>query len=147
MKAAADVGTRSPRLRIGVVIVNHDRRELLLECLASLAAGGEEPLVVVVDNGSADGSPAAARAASPPAEVLALPHNTGFCHANNVGIARALALGSEAVLVLNNDTRVAPGALAALAAAVDGPRRIGMVAPQVVLADGRTLDATGVRIT
>ena len=43
-------------MKIGVVIVNHDRRQLLVECLESLAAGGEEPVVIVVDNGSADGS-------------------------------------------------------------------------------------------
>ena len=153
-------------MKVAVVIVNYDRRELLRECLASLAAGGEAPLVVVVDNGSTDGSPEAAREACPAAEVLVLPHNTGFSHAYNVGIRRALALGAEGVLVLNNDTRVAPGALAALAAAgapaaaaapsvgtieegdvVETPR-LGMVAARVVLGvDGTTLDGTGQRIT
>jgi GT2 family glycosyltransferase len=150
-------------MKVAVVIVNYDRRELLRECLASLAAGGEAPLVVVVDNGSVDGSPEAAREACPAAEVLVLPHNTGFSHAYNVGIRRALALGAEGVLVLNNDTRVAPGALAALAEAVESPaaansadpaierdvdQRIGMVAARVVLGvDGTTLDGTGQRIT
>lgn len=163
-------------MKVAVVIVNHDRRELLRECLASLEAGGEAPLVVAVDNGSTDGSPEAAREACPSAEVLVLPHNTGFSHAYNVGIRRALALGAEGVLVLNNDTRVAPGALAALAAAAEpatraaaaGPaiepddlaeppseetQRIGMVAARVVLGvdgttlDGQILDGTGQRIT
>ncbi|HEV8242238.1 MAG TPA: glycosyltransferase family 2 protein [Thermoanaerobaculia bacterium] len=156
-------------MKVAVVIVNYDRRELLRECLASLEAGAPgkdtRPLVVVVDNGSVDGSPEAARAACPTAEVLVLPHNTGFSHAYNVGIRRALALGAEGVLVLNNDTRVAPGALAALAAACDvpptapaadsndEPPRIGMVAARVVLAvdggasDAQILDGTGQRIT
>jgi len=157
-------------MKVAVVIVNYDRRELLRECLASLEAGGEAPLVVVVDNGSVDGSPEAAREACPAAEVLVLPHNTGFSHAYNVGIRRALALGAEGVLVLNNDTRVAPGALAALASAaelatlapgtgtaierdevddpIDEPPRIGMAAARVVLGvDGTILDGTGQRIT
>ena len=146
-------------MNLAVVIANYDRRELLRECLHSLEAGGERPTVVVVDNGSSDGSPLAARQACPGAEVLALPHNTGFSHAYNVGIRRALALGAEGVLVLNNDTRVAPGALAALAAAAEldaaaePPRRVGMVAARVVLGaggatlDGQTLDGTGQRIT
>ena len=141
-------------MKVAVVVVNYDRRELLRECLQSLASGGEAPLVVVVDNGSVDGSPEAARDAYPGAEVLVLPHNTGFSHAYNVGISRALVLGAEGVLVLNNDTRVAPGALAALAAAAaldeaaDPPRRVGMVAARVVLGvDGTTLDGTGQRIT
>ncbi|HET9765829.1 MAG TPA: glycosyltransferase family 2 protein, partial [Thermoanaerobaculia bacterium] len=167
-------------MRVAVVVANYDRRELLRECLQSLRDGGEEPLVVVVDNGSTDGSVAAARevlgrlpTAFAAAEVLALPNNTGFSHAYNVGIARALALGAEGVLVLNNDTRVAPGALAALGAAaaqvplpsaaadadddaelddVAEPPRIGMVAARVVLGsgatlDGQVLDGTGQRIT
>jgi GT2 family glycosyltransferase len=170
-------------MRVAVVIANYDRRELLRDCLQSLRDGGEAPLVVVVDNGSTDGSVEAAREvlgqlpmAFPAAEVLALPHNTGFSHAYNVGIARALALGAEGVLVLNNDTRVAPGALAALAAAAEQvplpsaaadadvdadaeseeiaePPRIGMVAARVVLGaagstlDGQLLDGTGQRIT
>ncbi len=169
-------------MRVAVVVANYDRRELLRECLQSLRDGGEEPLVVVVDNGSTDGSVEAAREAlcQPPmafaaAEVLALPHNTGFSHAYNVGIRRALALGAEGVLVLNNDTRVAPGALAALAAAAERvllqsaaadaepddvaePPRVGMVAARVVLGagatildgqvlDGQVLDGTGQRIT
>jgi GT2 family glycosyltransferase len=155
-------------MKVAVVIANHDRRELLRDCLRSLRDGGEGPLVVVVDNGSTDGSAAAARevlaeppARFPAAEVLELPHNTGFSHAYNVGILRALALGADGVLVLNNDTRVAPGALAALAAAAEhvapppatgdvaeesddvavAAPRIGMVAARVVLgAGGATLD-------
>jgi GT2 family glycosyltransferase len=143
-------------MKIGVVIVNHERRQLLLECLASLAAGGEQPLVVVVDNGSADGSAQAAREGYPAAEVLVLPHNTGFSHGYNVGIRRALDRGCDGVLVLNNDTRVAAGALAALAAATmppggtagDDGDRVGMVAARVVLGvDGTTLDGTGQLIT
>jgi GT2 family glycosyltransferase len=146
-------------MKVAVVVVNYDRRELLRECLQSLAAGGEAPLVVVVDNGSVDGSPHAAREAYPSAEVLVLPHNTGFSHAYNVGIRRALALGAEGVLVLNNDTRVAAGALGALAAAAvldpgaEPPLQVGMVAARVVLGidgstlDGQVLDGTGQRIT
>ncbi len=148
-------------MKIGVVIVNHDRRQLLVECLESLVAGGEEPVVVVVDNGSADGSAEAARTALPTAEVLVLPHNTGFSHGYNVGIRRALDRACDGVLVLNNDTRVAPGALAALAAATtpatvtppadgddDEAPRIGMAAARVVLGvDGTTLDGTGQLLT
>jgi GT2 family glycosyltransferase len=132
-----------------VVIVNHDRRDLLVACLQSLAdAARERPLVVVIDNASRDGSAEAARAAWPDAHVLVLPHNSGFAHANNVGIALALAQGCGGVLVLNNDTRLAPGALDALLAAEDVAARTGMVAARVVMADdGRTLDGTGQRIT
>ena len=134
---------------VAVVIVNHDRRELLCACLASLGdAARERPLVIVVDNASSDGSPEAARAAWPGADVLELPHNSGFAHANNVGIAHALRQGAHGVLVLNNDTRLAPGALDAMTSAIDREARVGMVAARVVMAhDERTLDGTGQRIT
>ncbi len=136
------------RMRVGVVVVNHERGELLRECLGSLAAEGyPDAMVVVVDNGSHDDSVALARATLPAAEVLALAHNTGFAHANNVGIWHALRRGCEAVLVLNNDTRVAPGALAALAAAVDPAAGVAMAAPKVLLVADGTIDATGQRIT
>jgi len=133
---------------IGVVIVNHERAELLRDCLASLAAEPHADLVtVLVDNGSRDDSVAVARSVLPTVEVVALPHNTGFAHANNVGICRALERGCEAVLVLNNDTRVEPGALAALAAALDPDAGVGMASPKVVLMADGTIDATGQRIT
>src|ERR1044072_1641190 len=160
LRARARAARAPPRLmKVAVVVVNYDRRELLRECLRSLAEGGDAPLVVVVDNGSTDGS---AEGASPGAAVLVLPHNTGLSHAYNVGIRHALTLDAEGVLVLNNDTRVAPGALAALAAATesaaapardgdlaseaddDEPRpRIGMVAARVVLGAGGTLGNQG----
>jgi GT2 family glycosyltransferase len=139
-------------MKVGVVIANHDRRALLLECLESvLVQEPTELLTVVVDNGSSDGSARAARelfaAKSAAGDVLELPHNTGFAHANNVGIAHALDRGCDAVLVLNNDTRLEHGAIASLVAALDLPNGVGMAAPKVVLAADGTIDATGQRIT
>jgi GT2 family glycosyltransferase len=138
-------------MRVAVVIVNHERRDLLVACLESvLADAGPEATVIVVDNGSSDGSVEAARrllSSSGRGSVLALPHNAGFAHANNVGIWHALEDGSDAVLVLNNDTVVERGALAALAGALDVGAGVAMAAPKVVLVADGTIDATGQRIT
>lgn len=106
---------------VGVVVLTWNGCEDTLACLGSLFAGGEPvPLVVVVDNGSVDGTTEAVRAAHPDVELVRSDENLGFAGGNNLGIERALELGVEHVLVLNNDTEVEPGAVAAL---VDEARR------------------------
>ncbi|MGZ4387218.1 MAG: glycosyltransferase family 2 protein [Gaiellaceae bacterium] len=101
--------------RVGVVVLSWNRREDTLACLRSLDRVGYEPMdVVVVDNGSSDGSAEAVRGEFERAELIALETNRGFAGGNNAGIRRALELGAEHVLVLNNDTEVEPGAVSAL---------------------------------
>jgi GT2 family glycosyltransferase len=94
---------------ITIVVLNWNRRDDTLACLASLARaelGGAR--VLVVDNGSRDGSVEAIRGRFPEVEVLALPENRGYAGGNNAGIRAALEAGAEGVLLLNNDTEVAP---------------------------------------
>lgn len=94
---------------ITVVIPNYNGVKFLRECLQSLAEqenGTPEYEVLVVDNGSTDGSPGLVGSMLPQARVVSLPENTGFCHAVNVGIK---ASKSPYVILLNNDTRVRPG--------------------------------------
>jgi hypothetical protein len=79
-----------------------------LACLESLRAaqlGGAR--ILVVDNGSRDGTVERVRARFPDITVVALPENRGFAGGNNVGISAALDGGAEGVLLLNNDVRVA----------------------------------------
>jgi hypothetical protein len=100
---------------VTVLVLNWSNRACTLECLASLEqARLDGAHVLVVDNGSTDGSVEAVRSHFPRIEVLALPENRGFAGGNNAGIARALVGGAGAVLLLNNDTRVAPDFLAPL---------------------------------
>jgi len=90
-----------------------------LACLTSLAAaqlGGAR--VIVVDNGSRDGTIERVRAEFPSVAVLALPENRGFAGGNNAGITAALDAGAEGVLLLNNDARVAPDFLPPLLDAI-----------------------------
>jgi GT2 family glycosyltransferase len=95
--------------QITIIVLNWNRRDETLACLESLAQadlGGAA--LMVVDNGSRDGSAAAIRARFPAVRVLELPENRGFAGGNNAGIRLALESGAQAVLLLNNDTRVAP---------------------------------------
>jgi hypothetical protein len=94
---------------VWIVVLNWNNREDTLACLESLAAadlGGAT--VLVVDNGSRDGSVEAVRERFPQFRLLALGENRGFAGGNNAGIREALEAGAEGVLLLNNDTVVDP---------------------------------------
>ena len=88
-----------------------------MRCLRSLEAVEYEPLdVIVVDNGSVDGSADAVAAAFPQADLVRLERNRGFAGGMNAGAERALARGADHVLLLNNDTELDPAAPGALVA-------------------------------
>ena len=123
---------RPPRMDLSVIIVNYKARDLLLECLAALAAGrsGLESEIVVVDNDSRDGTPEALAARFPDVRLIANRENVGYGRAANQGIR---ATRGEFVLVMNPDCEPRPGAIPALVdylrahprAAIAGPRQIG----------------------
>lgn len=109
---------QAPIPLIHIVVLNWNGRDDTLACLASVAKIDYANFrVIVVDNGSADDSVAAIRAAFPDVEVIETGKNLGFAGGNNVGIKRALELGADYVLLLNNDTEVDPGILDAFIAA------------------------------
>jgi GT2 family glycosyltransferase len=91
-----------------VVVLNWNGADDTIRCVESLRTVKPPPTVLVVDNGSTDGSPRRIRAAAGGIRVLELPRNLGYCGGNNAGIKAALEAGAEAVAVLNNDTVVTP---------------------------------------
>ena len=108
--------------RVGVVVLNWNGREYLGPCLDSLLLSDHPDfVVVVVDNGSEDGSVDELRARAD-VEVVALGENRRFAGGNNAGAIRAIELGAEVILILNNDTTIEPDALGVLARAVDAGR-------------------------
>jgi GT2 family glycosyltransferase len=119
-----------------IIIVNWNVRDLLRRCLASLpgAAGPDVRYeVIVVDNASHDGSVAMVQAEFPAVRLLANPTNRGFSGGNNDGIR--LAQG-RTLLLLNPDTEMQPGSLAALLATLDAAPQVGMVGPRLLNPDG-----------
>jgi GT2 family glycosyltransferase len=100
---------------VAVVVLSWDGLDDTLGCLASLADVAHPRLTtIVVDNGSTDGTSEAVRDAFPDVELVRLEDNLGFAEGNNVGMRRALELGADYVLVLNNDVEVDPGFVTAL---------------------------------
>jgi GT2 family glycosyltransferase len=131
---------------VTVVVVNWNRRELLQSCLKSLARQTHPSFeVVVVDNGSGDGSAALVEemASSYPVllRLIVNSNNRGFCAANNQGFA---ASRSELVALLNNDAEADPGWLEALEAVIRVSGDVGMAASKILVwEDPRRIDKVG----
>ncbi len=108
---------------VAIVIVAWNQRDKTLDCLASVAALRHAPgRVVLVDNGSAPPLAAAVGERFPTVETLRLPRNLGFAGGYNAGLRHVLAGEPAAVLLLNNDTLLAPDALDQLIAEMEEKR-------------------------
>jgi len=118
--------------RVTIVVLNWNRPAETIACLESLAAADlAGATTLVVDNGSTDGSVEAIRRRFPDVRVIALPENHGYAGGNNAGIRAALDAGADGVLLLNNDTRVAPDFLAALLEAINSSPQCAAVASAI----------------
>jgi GT2 family glycosyltransferase len=118
---------------ISVIVVNWNRRELLRACLASLfAQAGAAFEVIVVDNGSRDGSREMLERefSEFPLKIIANRENLGFCAANNQGIRAAQG---RYIALLNNDAEAERGWLAALRRALDSAPGVGMAASKILV--------------
>lgn len=96
--------------KIVILILNWNGKKDTLECLSSLQAARQKPkfATLVIDNGSTDDSVAAIRAAFPEVPILETKENLGFAGGNNAGMRWALDKSFDWILLLNNDTVVAP---------------------------------------
>ena len=115
-----------------VAVVSWNTRDLLRRCLSPAAAESPRELVVV-DNGSVDGSVEMVRAEFPTLRLDVLAGNPGYGTAANRAMA---ATRSEYVLLLNPDALVRPGALAAVSRHLDAHPRAGLVGPRLLNGDG-----------
>ena len=130
----------SPAPSVTVVIVNLDGAAFLPECLDSLAEQdypSEAVTVLVVDNGSTDGSVNLLRTRDPSVRVLAQPKNIGFAPAVNVGAREST---SECLVFINNDARVDRRFLSEMVGAYSPVDRVLAVGGRIVSWDGAELD-------
>jgi GT2 family glycosyltransferase len=114
------------------VVLNHNGRALLLECLQSLMTSTYANLqIVVVDNGSNDGSAEAVESRFPSVRVIRRRCNAGVAGGRNTGIRWVRAnLTAAYIIFLDNDTQVEPHTIGAMIEAAEGHSDIGMVAPK-----------------
>ena len=133
------------------VVVNYEAGPLLTDCVASVLADTSAGPVelVVVDNGSRDGSVAELQRAHPDVRVVRAPGNVGYARAANLGIA---ATRADIVAVLNPDTRLERGVAGALVDRVRAQGRLAAVGPRLKNLDGtdypsaRSIPSTSVAV-
>jgi GT2 family glycosyltransferase len=117
-----------------VIVPSHNTRALTLRCLASVLSQREEVLeVVVVDNGSCDGTWHAVVESFPSVRLLSFPEPLGFSRAANAGASSARG---EILLFLNSDAELLPGALAPV-------RGVFAARPRLAVAGARLLSEEG----
>jgi GT2 family glycosyltransferase len=127
---------------ITVIIPNWDGMNYLPGCLSCMQAQTLDNFeVIVVDNGSRDGSVQFIRNTHQWITLIELPENIGFAAACNIGIHSARG---RYVAVLNNDTEADPHWIQGLVSAADTDKKIGMVASKILLSrESREIDSVG----
>jgi GT2 family glycosyltransferase len=122
--------------RVDVVVLNWNGWQDTLACLTSLQ-GLDYPSfrLLLVDNGSTDGSIEQIRAAMPSVELLLTGANLGFGGGCNVGIRHALARGADYVWLINSDATVDAGALSAMVREAEAHPEVGAVGSVLYEAD------------
>lgn len=129
-------------MKLAVVVPNWNGEEFLAECIDSLLAQTHPCDIFVVDNGSVDASRSIIESYGDGVARIYHEENRGFSGGVNAGIAWALARGTDAVALLNNDAVAEPDWLESLVAAMDRDN-IG-IATSLMLLDGGTLvDTSG----
>lgn len=121
--------------KVTVVIPNYNGIKYMKNCLESLyrqqTSDNTFP-VIIVDNGSSDGSPGLVESQFPDADVIRLDKNTGFSHAVNVGIRAAV---TPYVILLNNDTVVKTGFVENLVRSIEESEKIFAVSSKMLMWD------------
>jgi GT2 family glycosyltransferase len=119
-------------LLVTAIILNTNRREDTLECLSSLCEQiGSRIDILVLDNGSTDGSVEKICSAYPQVELIELKENRGYAGNNNIGLARAIRNNPDFVFILNEDTILAPDCIDHLVQTAAADRTIGILGPMV----------------
>lgn len=122
--------------RVSIILLNLNSYEVTLDCLLSLRKIDYRNFeVVVVDNGSVDSSAEKLAASAPEIRLIKNGANLGFAGGNNVGMRDALSRGADYVLLLNNDTVVAPDFLTQLMQVAESDPRIGALNPKILFFD------------
>lgn len=133
---------KSGRKKVTILIPNWNGKKWLKKCLKSLEkVKYPSKEILVVNNGSTDDSAEFLRKNYPKVRVAELKKNIGYAGANNVGVKEAKG---EYVLLLNNDTEVAPDFLKPLLSKIESDDSIGAVQPQIRnMEDKKMIDSIG----
>ncbi len=135
----------SPAPLISVIVLTWNGRRFLADCLGSLVGQTMWDFeVILVDNGSSDGTADYVREQFPWVRLVILPENVGFAEGNNRGLEEARG---EFIVTLNNDTLARPEFLEELVRPAKADPRVGMVAAKMLnFFDPGRIDSVGVKV-
>jgi hypothetical protein len=124
------------RSNVAVIIINWKLKEETLACIRSVEQSIYPCRIIIVDNGSDDGSVEYFQEYVPHIELISLPTNIGFGRACNHAIRLALkSVDCQYVWLLNNDAVIAPDALKALLDAAEQHPEAGILGPKIYYHD------------
>lgn len=130
---------------VSAVVVTYRSENFIADCLESLQTQTVRlGHIVVVDNGSIDGTCDIVRRCFPKIFLIEMGENLGFCHANNAGLA---AVDGDFVLFANPDTVLEPNYLQDALKPFDADPKVGMVAGKLLRFDRQTIDSAGQILT
>lgn len=129
----AGVGIGGSEVSIGIVVLNWNGFEDTVECLESIGRVQQPGLgVLIVDNGSTDGSRERLEERFPEFSLVSTGENLGYAGGNNVGIRYWLDRGKDYIALVNNDVVVRSDFVAPLVAALRTDPRLGLAAPLIL---------------
>ena len=132
-------------MKILTIIVTYNGMKWLSRCLGSLRQSSLSTDVLVVDNGSTDGTIEYIRSEFPEVQLVATGQNFGFGRANNIGLKKAVAEGYDYVYLLNQDAWVFPQTFERLIAAMEAAPEYGILSPMQLTATEDKMDPRFVR--
>lgn len=128
-------------IRTTVVIPNYNGIKYIENCLKSILSSTVDVKVLVIDNGSTDGSKELVKSSFGHVEMVEMDKNTGFCHACNVGIEKS---DTEFVMLLNNDTEIFSDTIEKLERDMDEyPHALSFQAKMVSMSNPDLTDSAG----
>jgi GT2 family glycosyltransferase len=124
--------TNSAQPKVFVLILSYNGKKWLEECLPSvLAMDYPNYEVVVIDNGSSDGTAEYLESEFPEIQTVAINPNVGYARGFNAGIEYAATHGAEYFLIMNNDTVIDPNAVTELVRTAGKSKDVGFVSGKV----------------
>lgn len=129
-------------MEIYTIIVTYNSMRWAEKCIGSLQASSEPTNVVVIDNGSTDGTVPYIKINYPDVHVIETGENLGFAKANNIGIRYAIDKGADYVFLLNHDAWVEKDTIGSLIQTIQIEDRVGIVSPIHLKGDYSAIDSS-----
>jgi GT2 family glycosyltransferase len=131
---------------VSIIIAHHNKKEFLEKCLSSLLRQTYQTIeIILVDNGSTDGSVDYIKRKFPSVKIVRCKENLGFAKANNIGIKEAKG---DLIATLNNDTEVVPNWIYELVKVINSGEKVGMCSSKILFMKNPTMiNSTGINVS